>query len=132
MSQRLPNYLRTYRKRACLTQDEVAYLLGTWNGAKVSRYEGFKRRPNVQAVFAYRMIFGVQVRDLFAGEFKKVEQVIKRRTHLLIKRLERGKGNPVIEKKLSKLRSIISNQDTHIIEEDYGPSKSEATTYHCH
>ena len=39
MPHKLENYLRTYRRRAGLSQDEMAFLLGTKSGTKVSRYE---------------------------------------------------------------------------------------------
>jgi hypothetical protein len=42
---KLPNYLRTYRRRACLSQDEVAYVLGCRSGSKISRYENCSRLP---------------------------------------------------------------------------------------
>ena len=45
MASYLHNYLRTYRKRAGLSQAEVAFLLGCHSGAKVSRYEHAARRP---------------------------------------------------------------------------------------
>jgi len=67
MAYKLNNYLRTYRKRASLSQDEVAYLLGCRSGAKVSRYERFARQPTLQTALAYEAIFGVPVRELFAG-----------------------------------------------------------------
>src|SRR5881227_3237850 len=50
---RLPNYIRTYRKRSCLTQDEVAFLLGSKSGASVSRHERFKQTPDLQTLLAY-------------------------------------------------------------------------------
>jgi len=37
MSHKLQNYLRTYRKRNSLSQDEMAFLLGCQSGTKVSR-----------------------------------------------------------------------------------------------
>ena len=67
MAHRLPNYLRTHRKRAGLSQDEVAFLLGCRSGAKVSRYERLARRLSLETAFAYEALFGVPARELFAG-----------------------------------------------------------------
>ena len=64
MATRLPNYLRTYRKRAYLTQDELAFLLGTESGTRVSRYERFSREPAFQTVLAYGVIFAPRVRAM--------------------------------------------------------------------
>ena len=71
-SRKLPNYLRTYRKRAGLSQEEVAFLLGCQDGHKASRYELRKRKPNLETVLAYELIFGTPARELFAGVFEDV------------------------------------------------------------
>jgi transcriptional regulator with XRE-family HTH domain len=69
MSYKLENYLRTYRKRSGLSQDEMAFLLGCQNGTKVSRYERFARKPNLETLFAYEVVFGAPARELFAGVY---------------------------------------------------------------
>ena len=66
-SHKLENYLRKYRRRAGLTQDELAFLLGCKSGAKVSRYERFARTPNLQTALAYEVVFGAPARELLAG-----------------------------------------------------------------
>jgi|SRR6266576_4678451 len=58
MSHKLENYLRTYRKQSGLSQDEVAFLLGCQTGTKVSRYERFARKPSLETLFAYEVVFG--------------------------------------------------------------------------
>src|SRR2546421_227517 len=52
-SPRLENYLRTYRKRSGLTQREVAFLLGSKNGAQLSRYEKQRRLPPLRTALAF-------------------------------------------------------------------------------
>jgi transcriptional regulator with XRE-family HTH domain len=52
----LPSYLRTYRKSADLSQNEVALLLGFDGGTKVSRYERFRRHPSLETVGAYEAV----------------------------------------------------------------------------
>jgi len=65
MSQKLQNYLCTYRKRSSLSQDEVASLLGCESGTKISRYECFDRKPGLEATLACAIVFGVRaVRSL--------------------------------------------------------------------
>ena len=48
MPQPLPIYLRTYRKRGCLTQGELGFLLGSRSGTKISRYERLARTPTLK------------------------------------------------------------------------------------
>ncbi len=105
MSSKLPNYLKTFRKRAGLTQDELAFLLGCKSGAKVSRYEQFKRQPSLQTAFAYEAVFGTPASELFAGLFQQAQQETKKRAQALIKKLSQGKPTPLVARKLEMLKA---------------------------
>jgi transcriptional regulator with XRE-family HTH domain len=108
MSHKLQNYLRTYRKRAGLSQDEVAFLLGCGSGAKVSRYEHFQRKPSLDTTLACEILFGVPCHELFAGIREKVENQIKHRAQLLTRKIEKSQPEPVMLRKLEALRAISS------------------------
>jgi len=112
MAYKLNNYLRTYRKRAGLSQDEMAYLLGCRSGAKVSRYERFARQPTLQTALAYEAIFGVPVRDLFAGIYQKVERPVSQRAQLLMRKLHAAKPDRLTVHKLAVLRNVASSPTT--------------------
>lgn len=103
MAQKLPNYLRTYRKRFGLTQDEIAYLLGCQNGAMVSRYEHYRRRPSLKTVFAYQAIFKIPAHELFPGIYEEVANEISKRARSLAKQIERNNPN---RRDLHKLKNI--------------------------
>jgi len=115
MASRLPNYLKTYRKRAGLSQDEVAFLLGCKSGAKVSRYERLARRPSLETAFAYEALFGVPARELFAGVYQKVEGEIAKRARALAGRVCAGKAERLATKKLELLNGL-SRQETDVAE----------------
>jgi transcriptional regulator with XRE-family HTH domain len=104
----LHNYLRTYRKRSGLSQDEVGFLLGVRHGTKVSRYERSARTPGLDSVLAYELVFGVPARRLFAGIFRKVETVTIRRAKALIRRLSPATRNALAARKLALLQAIAS------------------------
>jgi transcriptional regulator with XRE-family HTH domain len=104
MSRKLTNYLRTYRKRAGLTQGELAFLLGCRNGAKVSRYERLQRVPTLQTALAYEAVLGVPARELFAGMFEEIQRTAKRRVRSLIKRLGSNQ-RPKVLRKLETLQA---------------------------
>ena len=112
MSHNLDNYLRTYRKRSGLSQDEVAFLLGCQNGTKVSRYERFARKPSLETLFGYEMIFGATARELFAGAYQKVEKRTLNRAQLLTRKLNRATPNSMATRKLQILRAITSGSGT--------------------
>ena len=116
MSHKLQNYLRTYRKRSGLSQDEVAFLLGC-QGTKVSRYERFVRKPSLETLFAYEVVFGAPARELFAGAYQKVEKRISNRAQLLTRKLNRATPDRMATRKLQILKAITSGSGT-------GPDKN--------
>jgi transcriptional regulator with XRE-family HTH domain len=108
MSAKLQNYLRTYRKRTGLSQDEVAFLLGSQSGTKVSRYERFARQPNLETVLAYELVFSTSAQKLIAGAFQRVERNTLNRAQLLARKLSRATPDRRATRKLEILRAITS------------------------
>ncbi|RJR50698.1 MAG: XRE family transcriptional regulator [Desulfobacteraceae bacterium] len=104
----LSTYLRTYRKRAGLTQDEMAFLLGCATGAKVSRYECNERRPRLERVFAYEILFRAPARSLFPGVFHEVRMNTLTRAAALARRLTKQPSSPSTLRKLKVLRDLTS------------------------
>ena len=108
-SSQLPNYVRAQRKRLALSQDEVAFLLGTQSGAKVSRYEHFARVPNLETALAYEAIFQRPARELFAGLYHKVEQGVVARAKTLVERMDRRKPSRQTAHKQQLVINIANN-----------------------
>jgi transcriptional regulator with XRE-family HTH domain len=106
----LANYIRTHRRRAALSQDEVAFLLGCECGTKVGRYELNRRMPTLETALALEAVFGVSVSELFAGRFHEVEQSVVKRAHELVERLRKAKPSPRITAKLSLLMAICEKE----------------------
>lgn len=108
----LPNYLRFNRRRASLTQEEVAFLLGVKGlmdrGIKVSRDESSARTPSLEAALAYEAIYGIPVRELFAGLYAQAEQRVAEKAKLLRLRKSKratAKREETINKLMSKLKA---------------------------
>jgi transcriptional regulator with XRE-family HTH domain len=80
------------RKRLSLSQDEVAFLLGTQSGSKVSRYEHFASKPSLETALAFEVIYQRSTSELFGGLYQKVEQEVMARAKTLAERT--GQGNP--------------------------------------
>jgi len=104
---RLPNYIRTQRKRACLTQEEVAFLLGSKSSASISRHERFKQTPDLQTLLAYEMLFRTPVRSLFSSTHQEVAKKLRHRIRLLIRKLTRAGQSGRIAKKLETLTAYL-------------------------
>jgi transcriptional regulator with XRE-family HTH domain len=108
--QKLTNYLRTFRKRGRLSQDEIAFLLGNGSGSKVSRYERFARVPRLQTAMAFEIIYGVPVSELFAGTFQKVEKQTINRIRLLARRLSKTDSDRLTIIRLKILEQFVASQ----------------------
>jgi transcriptional regulator with XRE-family HTH domain len=104
---RLPNYIRTYRKRACLTQEDVAFLLGSKSSAGISRHERFKQTPDLQTLLAYEVLFRTPVRSLFSRKHEEIEQKLKHRIRLLIRKLMRVGHGRRSSKKIETLTAYL-------------------------
>jgi len=72
-------YLRSYRRHAHLTQEELAHLLGAATAAKVSRYETGNRIPTLQTGLAYEAALGVPVAKLFHGSYEEMRDRVEER-----------------------------------------------------
>lgn len=108
-SRRLPNYVRSNRKRLGLSQDEVAFLLGTQSGAKVCRHERFVREPSLATALAYQAIFQKPASELFRGIYQKIEQDVAARAKALSYRKDYQRPTRGNTKKLRELTSIALN-----------------------
>ena len=110
MAHHLPNYLKTHRKRAGLSQDEVAFLLGYQSGSRVSRYESFDRAPTLEVALACEAVLGVSARELFAGVYQRAAEETKRRAARLTKRLTSDPANKASERKLALLARLAGGE----------------------
>jgi transcriptional regulator with XRE-family HTH domain len=107
-SPQLPNYLRANRKRLALSQDEVAFLLGTENGAKVCRYERFVRVPSLETALACEVIFKRSVSELFPGLYQKVEREVAARAKALAEKTGRRKSKGQAARKREALLDLAT------------------------
>ena len=78
---KLKNYLRAYRKRAGLTQREVAFLLGV--KARGPVIEKRYRMPLLRTALALGAIFGIPVEELFSGMCESIDPLSRHSSNLL-------------------------------------------------
>lgn len=84
---KLTNYLRAYRKRAGLTQREVAFLLGLKARGPISEIEKRRRVPLLRTALALSTIFGIPVEELFSGMCDSIGTEIEERLDKLTSEL---------------------------------------------
>jgi transcriptional regulator with XRE-family HTH domain len=114
MARKLDNYLKTHRKRAGLSQDEVAFLVGMSSGARVSRYERARRLPSLETAFAYQALFDLPLKELFPGVYNTVTHKMQKRAHVLAARpstsVSKQVALNVIAESASAARPIVHAQ----------------------
>jgi len=74
---RLVNYVRAHRKRAGLSQREVALILGYGDEGVISRHELFRTVPPLLMALGYEAIFRTSVSELFPGLRETIEHAIE-------------------------------------------------------
>jgi transcriptional regulator with XRE-family HTH domain len=105
---RFDNYIRMFRKQADLSQEELAFLLGWKSSSGVSRFERGRREPDLEALLAMEAVFGVPIRELYAGRFQKVEAAVKERAGLFVSENRENLGK---RKRLRELLSAIYSRE---------------------
>ncbi len=85
--------LRTHRKRAGLSQRELARLLGYTDEGAVSRHEQSQSLPPLLIALCYEIIFQVPVAVLFSGLHGSAQEVVEGRLSELERELGQRSGN---------------------------------------
>ena len=106
----LSTYLRMYRRRTGLSQDDVSLLLGLVSAASVSRHERCRKVPCLKTALAYELICGVTARALFLGKADRLEREICKRAASLQRKWERLPRSPSLDRKIAALQRIVARR----------------------
>ena len=117
MSKPLPNYIRTFRRKADLSQDELARLLGGVAGSTALRHEDYQRVPLLETALRYAAIFRTDPRELFAGCYAKESEVVRENARALLKELDASSAS---KRKIAFLKALAKETDMH-----YEPCEEE-------
>lgn len=103
MSEQVHIQLRGYRKRANLTQDELACLLGYASGVPVSKYETNRRGYSLDTALRLQAIFRMPVADFFSDRYTKVELEVINRARELHAAWENSEERPEVDVSLKQV-----------------------------
>ena len=78
------NYVRTFRQRHALSEDELAFLINQRSHTVISRYEVGRRVPNLESALALQALFRQEPRQMFPGLYELVEEGVMRRAKALM------------------------------------------------
>lgn len=108
----LHNYLRMHRRKTGFTQKEIAFLIGSNQVGKISRYEKFYSIPQLKTILALEIIFQVTARELFAGLFEEVKKETCLRIEYLVQEVGRDSGGNRTRMKSDHLKRLSTQQKT--------------------
>ncbi len=101
------NYLKTFRRRAGFSQEQLSLLLGYQDRSCISKYENSALEPNLSTLIAYQVIFQTDLQELFPDLYQKVEGEVLQRVQTLIDTLVLEEVSPMQERRLSILREAL-------------------------
>lgn len=76
---RIGSYVRTYRKKSGLTQNELATLMGHKNAARISSHERGVTLPSLTVALHYEALFRIPVSELFPSVYETATRTIETR-----------------------------------------------------
>lgn len=84
-----PNYLRVYRKRSGLSQEDIAYLMNLPDYSNISRYEKGLRSPTTELLLTYHHLFEIHIEDFYEQESEIVRVALIQKINVLIVELKK-------------------------------------------
>jgi DNA-binding XRE family transcriptional regulator len=99
-------YVRPYRMRWGLSQDDLAFIIGVNNRKFLSHLENHKLPPTLAVAIALWVIFGTEHIELFPALWAKTEEEVLARANDLYERLQ-GNSSEKIRMKLDFLEEIF-------------------------
>lgn len=110
----MQNLLRMYRRKTELSIEDVAQLLNMRDSSTLSRCERGFRKPNLEVIFTYHLLFEVSIEKLFENDMKYVFKKIERNIDPLIDELKQQEMNRRVEARIEFLNSLKELINTKI------------------
>lgn len=101
--------LRSYRKKTCLTQQDVALLFGNKDVSQISRYETCPINPQVEISLLYHLLFNVPMTSFFAQQKEAIHKKLLQRIPNIINEFKAVQSTPLIEEKIEFLSKLLEN-----------------------
>lgn len=96
-----PNYLKVYRKRTPMMQEEMAFLSDKPDTTNISRSEKGQREPSNETLLVYHFMFDTPIELLLGPESRIVKERLLHRIKELI--IELRKEEQITLKNTSKI-----------------------------
>lgn len=100
----IPNYLRVYRKRTPLMQEDMQSISGLQDVSSISRYEKGQREPTKEILLTYHHVFDTSIESFYEMESKIMLPGLIERMKERIRALE--KEDQITLKNTSKIKFL--------------------------
>lgn len=100
------NYIKAYRRRTNLTQQELAFLLGYADNSHVSRVEQGKQEPSLSDTITCELLFNLAACRLFPDVYTSISNKLLQRLDLLQQHLNGEPSTQTSVEKLAVIREI--------------------------
>ena len=115
MKSSLPNYIKTYRRRVFLSQDELAMLLGRSTGTMVVRHESDQRAPTLDTALAYAAALQVDPRELFAGHYEVQAKAVCYRAKEVLDLAQQMPQSEATQQRVAHLELLASGGEPFLL-----------------
>ena len=109
----MQNLLRTYRKKTELLIEDVSQLLNMQDSSTLSRCERGFRKPNLEIIFTYHLLFEASIEKLFENDMKYTFKKIVKNIDPFIDRLKQQEPTRKVHARilfLKNLKEIINKK----------------------
>ncbi len=104
--------LRSYRKKSCLSQTDVAHLYGTVDVSQVSRYETSPISPQVDIALLYHLLFNVPMTMFYEQRKEELRKKLIIRIPNFLNELRIFPPSHSIDEKIEYLENLLSILNT--------------------
>lgn len=102
------NYLREYRKRTALTQADIGFLLNQPDTVSICRYEHGERKPPMEMVLLYHLLFNVPVHSLFEIQKDNLNEDVIVRIGQLLEQLKQRSPSQRVNSRIAFLTEVLT------------------------
>jgi DNA-binding XRE family transcriptional regulator len=102
------NNLRAFRKRTDLTQSDIGFLMNHLDHISVCRYEHGERKPPMEMVLLYHLLFDVPVHSLFEIQTDNINEDLIVRIGQLIDQLKKQEPSQRVNSRIAFLTSALT------------------------
>ncbi len=103
--------LRTCRKKTELSIQNISFLLSMSDSSTLSRCERGMRRPNLEIIFTYHILFQISIDKLFETEMRKTLLKIATNIEPLIHILQRQEQTRKVKERIVFLKLLKQSID---------------------